>query len=52
MRTPWDALYTFYPEHRLCSGLDGGFDGVRVWMSCECGAGLVRAVAQAPISES
>ena len=41
MRTPWDALYTFYPEHR--------FDGVRVWMSCECGAGLVRAVAQAPL---
>jgi len=34
---PWEALYAFYLEHRLCSGLDGGVEGERVWMTCDCG---------------
>jgi len=48
MRTPWDALYTFYLEHRLCSGLDGGVDGERVWMARECGAALVQRMGSTP----
>jgi hypothetical protein len=44
MRTPWDALYAFYLEHRLCSGLDGGGEAERVWMSCECGGMIAQPV--------
>jgi hypothetical protein len=48
MRAPWDALYAFYLEHRRCGELDGGVDGERVWMACECGAGLFRWLASLP----
>jgi hypothetical protein len=42
MRTPWEARYAFYLEHRRCGELDGGVDSGRVWMACECGAALGR----------
>ena len=45
MRTPWDALYAFYLEHRRCGELDGGVEHGRVWMTCDCGAGLCRWLA-------
>jgi hypothetical protein len=45
MRTPWDALYAFYLEHRRCGELDGGVEDGRVWMTCDCGAGLRRWLA-------
>jgi hypothetical protein len=45
MRTPWDALYAFYLEHRRCGELDGGVERGRVWMSCACGAGLCHWLA-------
>jgi hypothetical protein len=52
MRTPWDAIYAFYLEHRRCGELDGGVDGARVWMTCECGGAIRRrldhALASAP----
>jgi len=40
-----DALYAFYQEHERCGDLDSGLDGDRVWMTCTCGAVLVRVVA-------
>jgi len=39
------ALNAFYLEHRRCGDLDGGVEGDRVWMTCTCGAVLVRIVA-------
>ncbi len=41
---PSAALVAFVQEHRRCGELDGGVEGERVWMACECGAQLVRAV--------
>ena len=38
------ALDAFLQEHRRCGELDGGVDGERVWLSCECGAELVGPV--------
>ena len=35
----------FYIEHRRCGELDSGVEGDRVWMTCSCGAVLVRIVA-------
>jgi hypothetical protein len=32
-------------EDRRCGDLDDGVDGDRVWMTCSCGAVLVRVVA-------
>jgi hypothetical protein len=43
--TLFDALYAFFQEHRRCGDLDGGVEGDRVWMTCTCGAVLVRVVA-------
>ena len=39
------ALYVFFQEHRCCGDLDGGVEDDRVWMTCSCGAVLVRVVA-------
>jgi hypothetical protein len=36
------ALDAFVQEHRRCGDLDGGLEGERVWMTCECGASVVR----------
>jgi hypothetical protein len=36
------ALLAFVAEHRRCGELDGGVDGERVWMACDCGAVIVR----------
>jgi hypothetical protein len=38
---PLDA---FMQEHRRCGGLDGGVDGERVWMACDCGAGIAHPI--------
>jgi hypothetical protein len=38
------ALDVFVQEHRRCGELDGGVDGERVWMTCDCGAELVRTL--------
>lgn len=38
------ALDAFMQEHRRCGDLDGEVDGAEVWMSCECGATVVRRV--------
>ena len=43
--TLFDALYAFFQEHQYCGDLDGGVEGDRVWMSCTCGAALVRVDA-------
>jgi hypothetical protein len=32
------ALDAFLQEHRRCGELDGGVNGRRVWMVCNCGA--------------
>jgi hypothetical protein len=39
-----DDLDAFYLEHRRCGALDAGVEGQRVWMSCDCGARMVRAL--------
>jgi hypothetical protein len=44
-----DDLYAFFQEHRRCGELDGGGAEGRVWMTCECGAGLARLIC--PSSE-
>ena len=36
------ALEAFVQGHRRCGDLDGGVEGERVWMTCECGASVVR----------
>ena len=41
----FDALYAFFQEYRRGGELDGGVEGDRVWMTCLCGAVLVRVVA-------
>ncbi|HJR04673.1 MAG TPA: hypothetical protein VKA83_23735 [Methylomirabilota bacterium] len=38
---PLDA---FMQEHRRRGGLDGGVDGERVWMACDCGAGIAHPI--------
>ncbi len=38
------ALDAFVQEHRRCGELDGGVDGDRVWLSCDCGAVIVHAL--------
>jgi hypothetical protein len=39
-------LDAFYTEHRRCGELDAGLDESMVWFDCECGAGIVRQVAE------
>ena len=41
------ALDAFGQEHRRCRDPDGGVEGERVWMSCQCGAALVAAPSRA-----
>ena len=45
MLTLLDDLDAFFLEHRRCGDLDGGVEGGRVWMTCECGAGLCHWLA-------
>jgi hypothetical protein len=40
------TLYAFLQEHR-CGELDGGVDGRRVWMACNCGAAIAHRVEPA-----
>ena len=37
------ALDAFLQEHRRCGELDGGVDGERDWMACDCGATVTHA---------
>jgi hypothetical protein len=39
------ALDAFYLEHRKCGELNGDVEGDIVWMTCPCGAVVVRAMA-------
>ena len=41
------ALDAFLQEHRRCGDLDGGVDGERVWMECDCGAGVAHPITPA-----
>jgi hypothetical protein len=38
-------LDAFLQEHRRCGELDSAVDDDHVWMTCTCGAVLVRVVA-------
>jgi hypothetical protein len=38
------ALDAFMQEHRRCGELDGGVDEERIWMACDCGAGIAHPV--------
>jgi hypothetical protein len=49
MKTLWDALDAFLQEHRRCGALDGGVEGERVWMTCECGARISHALDAYPL---
>ena len=37
-----DDLDAFLQEHRRCGEMDSGVEEGRVWMTCDCGAGLSR----------
>jgi len=37
------ALDAFVQEHRRCGEVDARIEGTRVWMTCDCGAVLVRS---------
>ena len=41
------ALDAFLQEHGRCGALDGGVEGGRVWMACDCGADIVHPVQSA-----
>jgi hypothetical protein len=41
----------FLQEHRRCGELDGGVDGERLWMACDCGAGIAHPVRPAEMCE-
>jgi len=41
------ALIAFVREHRRCGELDGGVEGERVWLSCDCGGGIAPPVGPA-----
>ena len=41
------ALATFIREHEYCGELDTGLDDDRVWMTCTCGAVIVRMLEPA-----
>jgi hypothetical protein len=43
--SPGDALEAFILEHEYCGELDAGVEADRVWMTCSCGAALVRVLA-------
>ena len=47
MSLPTDLL-AFFEEHRWCGDLDGGVQGGRVLMSCDCGAVLARPITDEP----
>jgi hypothetical protein len=36
------ALDAFVQEHRRCGELEAGVEPALVWMTCDCGAELVR----------
>ncbi len=38
--TPYDAIGAFLQVHQRCGEMDNGVEAGRVWMTCECGAGL------------
>jgi hypothetical protein len=40
-----DALEAFILAHERCGELDSAVEDDRVWMTCTCGAVLVRVVA-------
>jgi len=42
--TLFDALWALYQEQENCGELDGGVERDRVWMTCTCGAVIVRAL--------
>jgi len=41
------ALEAFIHEHKYCGEFDTGLEGDRVWMTCTCGAVIVRALEPA-----
>jgi hypothetical protein len=41
------ALDVFLQEHRRCGDLDGGVDGGRMWMACDCVGGIAHPVKPA-----
>jgi hypothetical protein len=39
-------LRAFCLEHEYCGDLDGGVEGDIVWMTCTCGAVVVREIRE------
>ena len=46
------ALDAFLQEHRRCGDLDGGVEGGRVWMACDCGAGIAHQTQRAELARA
>jgi hypothetical protein len=45
------ALDAFLQEHRRCGELDGGVDGERVWMECDCGADVAHPIKPTELNQ-
>ncbi len=46
------VLDAFLQEHRRCGDLDGGVEGGRVWMACDCGAGIAHQTQLAELARA
>jgi hypothetical protein len=44
------AFDAFVKEHRFWGDLEGGVDGERVWIACDCGASMVQRIRPAASS--
>ncbi len=45
------ALDAFLQEHRRCGELDGGVDRERVWLACDCGAGIAHPIKPTELNQ-
>jgi hypothetical protein len=45
------ALDAFVQEHRRCGELDGGLDGGRVWIVCDCGAAIAHPIKPTELNQ-
>ena len=45
-----ETIRNMWSGHR-CGELDGGVDGERVWMTCDCGAGIAHPIEPAGLDQ-
>jgi hypothetical protein len=45
------ALDAFLQEHRGCGEMDGGVNRERVWVACDCGAGIAHPIKPTELNQ-